>query len=36
MCHNFEPSLTTIIDDGDQYLKKKIIFRPKNPHSAMF
>ncbi len=25
MCHNFEPSLIIIIDDGDQYFKKKIM-----------
>ncbi len=36
MCHNFEPSLIIIMDDGDQYFKKKIILRLKNPHSAMF
>ncbi len=22
MCHNFEPSLTIIMDDGNQYFKK--------------
>jgi len=29
MLHNFESSLTIIIDDRDQYFKKKIIFRSK-------
>ncbi len=24
MCDNLEPSLTIIMDDGDQYFKKKI------------
>jgi len=24
MCHNFEPSLIIIMDDGDQYFEKKI------------
>ncbi len=24
MCHNLRPSLTIIIDDGDQYFKKKL------------
>ncbi len=23
MCHNFRPSLTIIMDDGDQYFEKK-------------
>ncbi len=26
-CHNFEPSLTIIMNDGDQYFKKKIMFK---------
>ncbi len=34
-CHNFKPSLTIIMDDGDQYFEKKIIFKFKNRHSAM-
>jgi hypothetical protein len=34
-CHNFEPPLTIIMDDGDQYLEKKINFMSKNLHSAM-
>jgi hypothetical protein len=24
MCHNFEPSLTIIMDDGDQYFEKNL------------
>jgi hypothetical protein len=32
MCHNLEPSLTIIMDDGDQYFE---IFVPKNLHNAM-
>jgi hypothetical protein len=34
MCYNLEPSLTIIIDDGDQYSKNNN-FNPKNfivPH----
>jgi hypothetical protein len=34
-CHNLGPSLTSIMDDGDQYFKKIIIFMSKNLHSAM-
>ncbi len=34
-CHNFGPSLTIIIDDGDQYFEKKIIFMSKNLHNVM-
>ncbi len=25
MCHNLDPSLTIIMNDGDQYFEKKII-----------
>jgi len=32
MCHNFGPSLITIMDDGDQYFKKNKMF--KNFHGA--
>jgi hypothetical protein len=32
MCHNLKSSLTIIIDDGDQYFKKKIM--SKNLHNA--
>jgi len=32
MCHNLEPSLTIIMDNGDQYFKKK--FMSKNVHNA--
>jgi len=32
MCHNFRPSLTIILDDGDQYIEKKIM--SKNLHNA--
>jgi hypothetical protein len=31
MCHNFEPSLTIIMDDGNQYFKKN---KSINLHSA--
>ncbi len=31
-CHNLKPSLTIIMDDGDQYLKKTIM--SKKIHSA--
>jgi hypothetical protein len=34
-CHNFKPSLIIIMDDEDQYFKKKIISMSKNfivPH----
>ncbi len=34
-CHNVEPSLIIIMDNGDQYFEKKIIFMSKNLHSAM-
>ncbi len=33
MCHNFRPSSTIIINDGDQYFEKKIM--SKFFHSAM-
>jgi hypothetical protein len=33
-CHNFEPSLTIIMDDGDQYFEKKIVFMSKFFHNA--
>jgi len=33
MCHNLGPSLTIIIDNGNQYFKK---IRSKNCHSATF
>jgi hypothetical protein len=33
-CHNLRPSLTIIINDGNQYFEKKIKF-PKKLHSAM-
>ncbi len=33
-CHNFEPSLIIIMDNADQYFEKKVIFMPKNFHSA--
>jgi hypothetical protein len=32
MCHDFEPSSTIIMDNGDQYFKKKLC--PKNLHTA--
>jgi len=32
-CHNLEPSLTIIMDDGNQYVEK-INFMPKTFHSA--
>jgi hypothetical protein len=32
--HNFEPSLIIIMNDGDQYFEKKIIFMSTNLHSA--
>ncbi len=28
-CHNIEPSLRIIINDGDPYFEKKIILNPK-------
>jgi hypothetical protein len=31
-CHNFEPSLIIVMDDGDQYFEKNII--SKNLHNA--
>ncbi len=34
-CHNVIPSLTIIMDDGNQYFKKKINFMSKNLHIAM-
>ncbi len=34
-CHNFEPSLTIIIDYVHQYLKKKVVFRSINVHGDM-
>ncbi len=34
-CHNFGPSLTIIMDDGDQCFKKKIFFMYKNLHNVM-
>jgi len=34
-CRNFEPSLTITIDYLNQYLRKKVVFRSKNVHSAM-
>jgi len=34
MCHNFGPSLTIIMNDGDQYFEKKIIFMSKSLHSV--
>jgi hypothetical protein len=34
-CHNFEPSLTIIMNNGDQYFEKKRNFYVKNYlHSA--
>ncbi len=33
-CHNFEPSLIIIMDDGDQYFEKKIIVMSKYLHNA--
>jgi hypothetical protein len=32
-CHNFEPSLIIIIDDGD-YTSKRKYFKSKNSHNA--
>ncbi len=32
-CHTFKPSLTIVIDDGNQYFKFKN--RLKNPHCTM-
>ncbi len=34
-CHNLKSSLTIIIDDGNQYFKKKIIFRFPKFHNVM-
>jgi len=34
-CHNLRPSLIIIMNDGNQYFKKIIIFMLKNLHSAM-
>ncbi len=34
-CHNFGPSLVIIMDDGDEYFKKEIIFMSKIFHCAM-
>jgi hypothetical protein len=34
MCHNLRPSLTIIMNDGDQYFEKKI-FMSKFFHSTM-
>jgi len=34
MCHNVGPSLTITMDNGSQYLEKKIIFMSINFHSA--
>ncbi len=33
MCHNIKPSLTIIMNDGDQYFEKKIM--SKNFHNVM-
>jgi hypothetical protein len=33
-CHNLKPSLIIIMDNGDQYFEKKIIFLFKIFHSA--
>jgi hypothetical protein len=33
-CHNLGPSLTIIMDDGDQYFKKNIM--SKNLHNATY
>jgi hypothetical protein len=33
MCHNIGPSLIIIMDNGDQYFKKKIM--SKNLHNAI-
>ncbi len=33
-CHNIEPSLIIIMDDGNQYFEKKIIFVFQNLHNA--
>jgi len=35
-CHNFKSSLTIILNDGNQYFEKKIIFMSKNIHSVMY
>ncbi len=35
MCHNLKPSLAIIMDNGDQYFEKIIIFLSKNLHNAM-
>ncbi len=32
LCHIFKPSLTIIMDNEDQYFKKKLM--SKNPHNA--
>jgi hypothetical protein len=34
MCHNLEPSLTIIMDNGNQYFEKQIM--SKNLHNAMY
>ncbi len=33
-CHNFVPSLTNIMNDGNQYFEKKKNCMSKNVHSA--
>ncbi len=33
-CHNFIPSLTMRMDDGDQYFEKKNKLCPKTFHNA--
>jgi hypothetical protein len=35
MCDSFEPLLTIILNDKNQYFKKKITFMSKFSHSAM-
>ncbi len=35
MCHNIRPSLTIIMENGNQYFKKKIILMFKKFHSTM-
>jgi hypothetical protein len=34
MCYNLRPSLTIIMNNGNQYFKNKIIFMSKKFHNA--
>ncbi len=35
MCHNLGPPLKIIMNNGDQYFEKKIIFMSKTCHNTM-